>query len=634
MSFTTRLAVAWAVFATAATAVAQRTPDEALRALQEGNRRFVAERSLPQPLGEGVRRTLARGESPFAIVLCCADSQVPPEHVFNTGLGELFVVRVAGHACDAETLASIEYAVEHLNASLCVVLGHEGCGAVGAAVAQAEGDGTGQPAVSQAMQHLLERIEPAVRRARARDLGGKQLCDQAEEEHVHQTVHESLRRSDLLRRYASVGRFRMVPARYHLASGEVEWLPVRPMPAPPSAQAVELQTSVPTGVPPHVALRMLQAGHRRFLGDGQPTGDIGKRRREALTHGQQPLAIVLTCADSRVAPEHVFDSGLGELFVIRIVGNTLNDDALASIEYAAAHTGASLLIVMGHTRCGAVQTAIEHPQDQPMSPHLRTLLARIEPSVAAARAAGRGDLLEVAARANVLRTVVEARSRSPLLRKLEAEGRFALLPTIYDLASGDLTWLKDADGADAPAAAPAGETRRSAARGHDDGHGSSHGKADPHGPAGSHGKTDAHGPAGSHGHNAANDGHGAHDPAHPAAKLPVLDWEPVPAHGHAPAHGSHDDHNDHGGHAEAHGSPTDHGSHGAHADHQDHGAHGGHDAHSAAAAHAGHDAHGGHGEVPAGSGAPTGWWRDVRHLIGLAGIVSMSAAALLVLKKR
>ncbi|MBL8727668.1 MAG: hypothetical protein JNM25_04495, partial [Planctomycetes bacterium] len=169
MAFTARLTLAWVVLAITATAVAQRTPDEALRALQEGNQRFVADRSIPQPLGEGVRRTLARGQSPFAIVLCCADSRVPPEHVFNTGLGDLFVVRVAGHTCDAETLASIEYAVEHLNTPLCVVLGHESCGAVAAANAQSQGGArarAGRAPVRRALRQQLQPIGPAVRRAR------------------------------------------------------------------------------------------------------------------------------------------------------------------------------------------------------------------------------------------------------------------------------------------------------------------------------------------------------------------------------------------------------------------------------------------------------------------------------------
>ncbi|MBL8749383.1 MAG: carbonic anhydrase [Planctomycetes bacterium] len=521
MGFVSRFRTACLLFAAGSLAVgslsAQRSPDEAMRALQEGNRRFAADRSVPQPLGDGVRRTLARGQSPMAIVLCCADSRVPPEHVFNAGLGELFVVRVAGHTCDPETLASIEYAVEHLNVPLCVVLGHEKCGAVAATVAQVEspGNGTGHDAPSQAVQQLLEQIEPAVRRAKARDFSGTELCAAAEEENVHYTVQECLRRSPLLRRYASVGRFRMVGARYHLASGEVEWLPTRPMPAETNSKT-EPAAAAPASVPPHVALRMLQAGHRRFLGAGQAAGDISGKRREELTHGQQPLAIVLTCSDSRVAPEHVFDAGLGELFVIRVAGNTINDDTLASIEYAAGHTGASLLVVMGHSRCGAIQAATEHPEGAELSPNMRSLLARLEPSVARAQVDGEkgADLVTRAVRGNVLRAVAEARSRSPLLQRLETEGRFAILPAVYDLTTGDVAWLKDNASNDTmPAAAPGGETKPTPDR------------------APSHGSA--------HGHGAEPEEHG--DESAAAHRAPV-------EHGDDPHGGAHDAHDAVAGH--------------------------------------------------------------------------------------
>jgi carbonic anhydrase len=603
-----RWAAAGLLLAAAASAlVAQKTPDEALRALQDGNRRFAADRSVGQPLGEGVRRTLARGQNPFAIVLCCADSRVPPEHVFNTGLGEIFVVRLAGHAIDPETLASIEYAVDHLNVPLCVVLGHESCGAVAAATAMAstEDQGHGKPAESQALQGLLEQIEPAVRKVRSRDLGGKELTDACEEEHAQRTVTEGLRRSPLLRRYAQVGKFRMVAARYHLRSGEVEWLPVRPLPTDPETQSHASHAGVPMGVPPHVALRLLQAGHRRFLGDGPATADLTSTRREQLTHGQQPLAIVLCCADSRVAPEHIFDAGLGELFVIRVAGNTLNDDVLASIEYAAAHTGASMLVVMGHTRCGAVTAAAEHPAEQQLSPNLRALLGRLEPSVEKARASGKQgqDLVELAIRANVHRTLAEARSRSALLRSLEHEGRFAMLPVVYDLASGDLTWLKDlAEPAAAPAPAPAGETAPS------------HGKVS----HGSHDEPTGHGtaPAADHGGEASG--------AHGGNKLPVLGWanevgpEVVAATHEAP----HSAPNAavHDGAKETVESQKEHAGQGAHEATSSHGV-------------APDPSHGeGHEIVPAPA-APSPWGEPIV-VVGIAGVASLLLAALVAALKK
>lgn len=628
-----RWAAAFLAFATTTSLVAQRTPDEALRALQEGNRRFAADKSVAQPLGEGVRRTLARGQSPFAIVLCCADSRVPPELVFNAGLGELFVVRVAGHTCDPETLASIEYAVDHLNTSLCVVLGHESCGAVAATVGQIEAQQHEhpEPAESQAIQQLLEQIEPAVRKVQVRDLGGKDLTDAAEEEHAQLTATECLRRSPLLRRFAQVGKFKMVAARYHLQSGEVEWLPNRPLPAEPSAKPKLAHGTVPMGVPPHVALRMLQAGHRRFLGDGAQAGDLTATRREQLTHGQHPLAIVLTCADSRVAPEHVFDAGLGELFVIRVAGNTLNDDVLASIEYAASHTGASLLVVMGHTRCGAVTAAAGHPEGQQLSSAMRSLLARIEPSVEKVRPSGAtgADLVELAVRTNVQRAVAEARSRSVILRHLEDEGRFAMLPTVYDIATGDLEWLKDANerAEAAPSPAPAGETS----------HGAAHGDHDA-APSPSEHATEAPKAA----------KHGAAPEQHGAVPEKVLDWGDEDNSPVAPAHGA----DPHGDAKHAGKTPTEHGAHGATKD--PHGADDGHgtaDAHDKNAAHgaaAGHGAEGEHGahaehgshgaeeeqaETPPNNTIPSAW-TDPIVLVGISGVASLLLAALVAVLKK
>lgn len=620
--------------------LAQRTPDEALQALKAGNQRFASGHSIPQPLGEGVRRTLARGQSPFAIIVCCADSRVPPEHVFNTGLGELFVVRVAGAVADSETIASIEYAVEHLNTPLCVVLGHESCGAVAAAVAQASNqrhDGE-----SLVMQQLLEHIEPAVRKAQARSLGGKDLTDACEEENAHTTVHETLRRSELLRRYASVGKFRMVAARYHLDSGGVEWLPDRPLPAPTEHTAHIAPGAVPTGVPPHVALRLLQAGHRRFLGDGLPTADLTAERREQLTHGQHPLAIVLTCADSRVAPEHVFDAGLGELFVIRIAGNVLNDDALASIEYAAGHAGTSLLIVMGHSKCGAIGAAAADPAGTELSPNMRALLTRLEPSVAAARAKGGKDVIDLAVRGNALRTVAEARSRSSLLRQLEADGRFTMLAAVYDIASGDLEWLKDKhDAALSGRPAPVGEQThgvlhgKPAATPDPHGHEHDHGSAAPTTPA-AHDHAAAHGDGGAHDDHAAAPGHAVADSHGLAAKdLPILDWAAAPGGETAapqPAAAAHDDgHAPDAGHLEVtghgdHAATESHDGHAATAAHDEHPAPGAHDAHGSPATHADHDA-------PSTTTPPLRW-TDPTVLIGITGVMSLLAAAVLAMQKR
>jgi carbonic anhydrase len=326
----------------------------------------------------------------------------------------------------------------------------------------------------------------------------------------------------VLRRFAPVGKFKMVAARYHLQSGEVEWLPNRPLPAEPGSRKRAAHGAVPTGGaaargPAHAAGRPSPLPRRRQA-DRRPRPGAP---RSNSPNGQRPLAIVLTCADSRVAPEHVFDAGLGELFVIRTPGNVLTENALASVEQAAQRFGSSLLLVLGHERCDMVHAATNAPERQNLSPSMRALLQRIEPSVAKARATGSPrDLDSLATHLHAARTLIEARSRSRLLRELENSGRFAMLASIYDVASGDITWLKDA--------APAGEPTAAHVPARGGGHAS---EPEAHAP-----KTDA-----------------AHD-AHVSHGLPVVDWDTpaAPAGEVAPQHGGHE----HGSPGEAHGNSS------------------------------------------------------------------------------
>ena len=670
---TVPMLIATLSLAFSAAVTAQHSPDEALRALQEGNRRFADDRSVPQPIGPGVRHTLARGQSPFAIVVTCADSRVPPEHLFNTGLGELIVVRTAGHVLGPEAIATIEEAVERLNVPLCVVLGHEHCDVVTAAIEQATQHGH-QSHLSPAVIQLLERIEPAVRKARTLDVGGKQMQGMCEEEHAHITVAESMGRSPLLRRYASVGKFRMVAARYH-AAGEVEFLPNRPLPTQPEVNRNVLTGTVPPSLPPHVALRLLRAGHRRFLGDARPAPDLTKQRRAQLTEGQQPLAIVVTDSDSRVSPEHIFDAGIGELFVVRIAGNTMTDETLASIEFAASQLGASLLVVMGHSRCQAIVAAADHPEKKQLTPHQRRLLRQLEPSVSQAREHRASNVVAEATEGNVLRSVAEARSRSALLRSLEAEGRFSILASYYDVATGDLNWLKvpmpeigepatahttqgddhgsapvaSAHGKDAHGAPSHGAAEKGAAdhggKGHAaSGHGHSshapaphaptaHGKAahavDPHAQPAHGNAADEHGGNGSNSHGSDTHGAGLHD------DLPLLQF-PAPAgemqsshdntHGesHGESHGA-----SHGAAGDGHGNPphqAEQPSHDAHGDsHSDH-AH----PHNAEHAEGSHGSNHGNKQID----ELMNYIKDPVVIVGLTGITSLLVAAILVLRRR
>jgi carbonic anhydrase len=148
-----------------------------------------------------------------------------------------------------------------------------------------------------------------------------------------------------------------------------------------------------TVVPAAQARRRLLAGNQRYCRDRCiRTGQL-KERRLALRSGQDPFAVILTCADSRVIPELIFDQSIGDLFVIRVAGNILDDSVLASIEYAVAVLRIRLIVVMGHEGCGAVKAAIDHlavTAPPPLSPHLSRLVDAIAPAVVSARA-GSGD---------------------------------------------------------------------------------------------------------------------------------------------------------------------------------------------------------------------------------------------------
>ncbi len=448
---------AWMVLAlgTTCSLTAQTSSNAALAALRAGNSRFVQERTLAQTTDLAARQLLAEGQHPIAIVLCCADSRVPPEHVFDVGLGELFVIRVAGNVCDPEILASVEYAAEHLGVTLGVVLGHEGCGAV---KASAEFDPAARAQPSLAIQALLQRIDPAVQRARALRTGTDPMVA-AEEENVQQTVSECLRRSAVLRGLAEQGKFKLLPARYRLSTGAVEWLPERAfkLTAPPVTEHAAPQRR---NVPPHAAIVRLQEGHRRYLAAVQPKGDVSAQRRETLVSGQRPFAVVVTCADSRVAPEHLFDCGLGEIFVVRVAGNVLNDDVQASIEYAVEHTGASVVLVLGHAHCGAVKAACgaRGNKSQHLGPNLDRLIARIAPAVDLAHAEHHGGdaLVERAVELNVLGTLTALRASSHVVHELEHTGQLAVLGAVYQLDSGELKWLREGETPAAPAAEPGG----------------------------------------------------------------------------------------------------------------------------------------------------------------------------------
>ncbi len=199
------------------------TPDEVLRRLTEGNARFVAGKST-HPNGDAARhvQTAAEGQHPLATILSCSDSRVPLELVFDQGIGDIFVVRVAGNVCGVDEMGSIEYGVDHVGTPLLVVLGHTECGAVKAAVTAAELHGSIAP--------LVARIGPAVAKAQAGhpDLHGIDLAPAATEANVWNSIEELLTKSAITRSLVISGKVKVLGAIYDVKTGEVRWLGEHP----------------------------------------------------------------------------------------------------------------------------------------------------------------------------------------------------------------------------------------------------------------------------------------------------------------------------------------------------------------------------------------------------------------------
>ena len=184
---------------------------------------------------------------------------------------------------------------------------------------------------------------------------------------------------------------------------------------------------------PAAALRRLQDGSRRFSAGQSTLQPLGEQVAQTSA-GQHPFAAVLGCIDSRVPPEIIFDQGIGDLFTVRIAGNFVNPDILGSLEFACQVVGSKLIVVLGHTRCGAIQGAAAGVA----LGHLTGLLAKLQPAVTAA---GPDASVDEMAAANVRLTLAQITAESPILRELAASGQIALAGALYDVADGQVRWL-------------------------------------------------------------------------------------------------------------------------------------------------------------------------------------------------
>jgi carbonic anhydrase len=179
-------------------------------------------------------------------------------------------------------------------------------------------------------------------------------------------------------------------------------------------------------------LAELLEGNKRYIEKRRIYPNQSDDRRTSLVDSQSPHTIVLGCSDSRVPPEHIFDQGLGDLFVVRVAGNVIDDIVLASIEYAAEHLHTPLLIVLGHTNCGAVVAAL---QEDELDGHLPSIAQAIEEAVESSRDA-EGDTLDLVIRTHARITAKHLKDSQPILKELVERGELMVVATYYNLDSG------------------------------------------------------------------------------------------------------------------------------------------------------------------------------------------------------
>ncbi|MFA7670560.1 MAG: carbonic anhydrase family protein [Burkholderiaceae bacterium] len=210
---------------------------------------------------------------------------------------------------------------------------------------------------------------------------------------------------------------------------------------PGQANAVSLSKEQRDAMTPDQVLEMLREGNARFRGGTMNSHDFLAQKRATVT-GQYPAAVILSCIDSRAPAEIIFDAGIGDVFGARVAGNVLTPDLLGSIEFSCAIAGAKLVLVMGHTACGAIAGAINGVQ----LGNLTGLLDRIRPVVDAAayvgdRSGSNPDFVNAVAVANVNHTITRIRRESPLLAGLEQQGKIRIAGAMYGLGNGQVDFL-------------------------------------------------------------------------------------------------------------------------------------------------------------------------------------------------
>jgi carbonic anhydrase len=205
-----------------------------------------------------------------------------------------------------------------------------------------------------------------------------------------------------------------------------------------------LTKEMQAAITPSMALELLRDGNKRFVNNLKVNRNLLQQANET-SDGQHPFAVILSCIDSRTSTELIFDQCLGDIFSIRIAGNILNEDILGSMEFACKVAGSKIIVVLGHTKCGAVKGACDHVE----MGNLTALLTKIRPAVddetdtKENRNSGNSVFVENVAAINVKRTVKSIMERSPILKEMIETGQIGILGGIHEITTGEVTFYPE-----------------------------------------------------------------------------------------------------------------------------------------------------------------------------------------------
>jgi len=195
-------------------------------------------------------------------------------------------------------------------------------------------------------------------------------------------------------------------------------------------------------ITPAKALDILKEGNHRFINNLKANRNLLQQANDTL-EGQHPFAVILSCIDSRTSAELIFDQGLGDVFSVRIAGNIINEDILGSMEFGCKVAGSKIIVVLGHTKCGAVKGACDHVE----MGNLTSLLSKLQPAVydektvIEDRTSGNTEFVEKVSEINVKRSVQAIKERSPILKEMLEKGEIAIVGGVHDLATGVVTFF-------------------------------------------------------------------------------------------------------------------------------------------------------------------------------------------------